>query len=258
LSLARLKTAAAALALAACAVAAMPAAAADLRVLCPAALRVPMLELARSFVKGGHKVEFVFASVGAIHKRVATGERGDVAIGTAQGIDALARLGRGIEGSQALLVHPLLALVVRKGAATTHLGTAESLAQLLRDATAIVVPDPARGVPGGSQVAELFERLGVADEVRSKTQFVSDAREVAKRAAAEAGAIGVAAMSDLVAAADVTVVVSIAEPATTGVTYAAMVIRGSAVEDAGRAFIAHLLSADAATVFRKAGYAPIH
>src|SRR5690606_19410270 len=58
----------------ACALGASAAAAGDLRVLCPSALRAPVLESARSFARaGGHRVEFVFAGVASIHKRVATG-----------------------------------------------------------------------------------------------------------------------------------------------------------------------------------------
>ena len=40
--------------------------AADVRVLCPSALRVPVIEAARSYSRAsGHRVEFIFASVGA-------------------------------------------------------------------------------------------------------------------------------------------------------------------------------------------------
>jgi ABC-type molybdate transport system substrate-binding protein len=126
----------------------------------------------------------------------------------------------------------------------------------MRYAASIVAPDAERGVPGGGQVEELFERLGIVGEIKAKTRYVADAREVAKRVAAGTEEVGVAVMSDLIAAAGVSVVGPIVEPVTSGVTYASVVIRGAAAGDAARAFIAHLLSAEAAVVLRKAGYAP--
>lgn len=229
---------------------------AELRVLCPSALRVPVLELARTFARSsGHRVEIVFASVGAIHKRVATGESPDVAIGTAQGVDALVRLGRGAEESQTRIVRSVLALAVRRGSVAPDVATAEALAEVLRAAASIVQPDPGVGAPGGAQVAELLERLGLGAELKPKTRFVSDSREVVKRIAAGSSDIGIAAMSDIAVAGEVVTVGPITDPATTGVVYAGVVVRGAKSAHAGRAFIAHLVGAGAATVFRAAGYA---
>jgi molybdate transport system substrate-binding protein len=235
-----------------------PAAAADVRVICPSALRAPMVESARSFARaGGHRVEFVFASVASVHKRIASGERADVAIGTAQGADALMRLGRAVEGTFVTLVRSALALALPPGALMPAIGDPASLSATLRQAQTVVIPDASLGVPGGAQTAELLQRLGLTEELRPHTRSVADAREVAKRVAAGDAQIGIGSMSDLAQAPGVAVLGPITEPATQGIEYAAVVVRGSTRADVAQAFIVHLRSAASQALFRKAGYLPV-
>lgn len=232
-----------------------PAPAAELRVFCASSLREPMLETARGFARAsGHRLAFVFASVGAVHKRVASGESADMAIGTLRGVNALVGLGRGVQGSQAPLVRSTLALVVAGSTAMPDVGTVEALAATLAATRSLVMPDPAVGAPGGAHAAELLEQLGIRAAVRAKTRLVADAREVSKQVAAGTVEAGLGAMSEMTPAADLAVLGPLVEPRPAGVVYAAVVVRGSGEMNAARAFIAHLRSPRAAAVFRKAGY----
>jgi molybdate transport system substrate-binding protein len=231
--------------------------AADIRVLAPGALRAPLIESARSFARsGGHRIEFVFASVAAVHKRVATGERADVAIGTADGTDALVRLGRGVEGSRVLLARTALALALGRRSGAPDIGTAAALAETLSRAETLVLPDAALGVPGGAQAAELLERLELAPELRARVRPLADVREVARRVASGAADMGIAAMSDLVTAADITVAGPIVEPRTRGIEYAAVAVSAGMQTELAHAFIAHLRTPAAQAVLRKAGFLP--
>lgn len=234
-----------------------PAFGAELRVFCPNVLRTPVLELARSFVRShGHKLELVFASVGAIHKRIATGENTDVVIGTMQGVDALVRLGRGLEGTDAVIARTALALALRRETPAPDNTTADALAQRLRTAASLVLPDSGVGAPGGVQVEEWLDRLGIVAEIKPRIQLVGDAREVVKRVASGAAEIGIAAMSDLVGVTDVIAFGPLLEPPTSGVSYAAVVSRRSASTEAARVFIGYLTTREAQAVFRAAGFAP--
>ena len=235
----------------------LPVAAAELRVLCPNTLRTPMLDSARAFVRGsGHKIEFIFASVGAIHKRVAGGEIVDVAIGTAQGVDALQRLGRALAGSDAAIARTVLALAAREHELKSVPADADRLAQALRDAPSLVYPDAELGSPGGGQAAELLDRLGLTAEVKAKSRLVADAREVAKRVAAGAAQLGIAQMNDILGMPGVVALGPINDPPTAGVVYVAVVPQRSLKADAARAFVNFLTSAEAKAAFRNAGYAP--
>jgi len=234
----------------------LPASATNLRVFCPNTLRAPVLELAGTFVHSSvHKVEFIFASVGAIHKRVATGESADIVIGTTRGISALVGLGRAMAGSEANIARAAIALATRRQGPAPRIAPREALAQTLRAASSLVLPDPNRGAPGAVQANELLEHLGLAAEVKTKTHFVADSGTVVKHVAAGRAEIGIAAMSDLVGAPDVVVTGPLADPSTAAVIYAVALIRRAASAELGRAFIEHLVGIEARAAFRAAGFA---
>jgi molybdenum ABC transporter molybdate-binding protein len=232
--------------------------AADVRVLAPAALRAPLIESARSFARsGGHRIEFVFASLGAVHKLIATGERADVVIGSAEGTEALVKLGRGAEGTRRVLVRTALALALSSTAGEVQIDDADALAAALQSAQTLAMPDASLGSPGGAQAAELLERLALTEPLRARTRLLADARDVARRVAAGAVDIGIGAMSDLAGSAPaVRVIGPILEPPTHGIVYAAVVPRASAQQDLARAFIAHLQTPSAQAILRQAGFLP--
>lgn len=234
----------------------MPTAAAgDLRVLCPNALRTPMLESTRSFARaGGHRVEFVFASVTGIHKRVATGERADVAIGSVRGAQALVGLGRAEEGSVVPLVESALALVVPKQACALDVADPAAIAQRLREARTLLAPDAGLGVPGGAQAAELLERLGLKEELRGRIRYVTDVKAIATRVASGAADVGLGTMSELLGAREVSVLGPIRDPRTEGASYAGLIVRPAANASLARAFLAHLLASESRALFRNAGF----
>ena len=229
---------------------------ADLRVLCANALREPVLELARTYARAtGDRVELVFASVGAVHKRVAGGDRADVAIGTLDGVEALVKLGPGIAGSEVPIVRSVLAVAVRPGTLRVGIESAEVLAQSLASARTIAAPDARAGVPGGVQVAELLEHLQLSAALGPKLRLVLDARDAAKRVAAGEVDLALAMMSDLLGSANVEVIGPITEPPTRGIVYAVVITRVAAMPERARRFVTHLRTVEAQRVFARAGYA---
>lgn len=236
---------------------AAPALAAELRVFCPSGLRGPALEAARAFVRSsGHRIEFVFADVGAIHKRVASGAAADVAIGTTPGIDALVRLGSALEGSDAPVARTVLALALPVRERAPQAPDADALTRVLRAADSLVYPDAALGASGGAQVAELVERLGLTAELEPKSRRVADAREVARRVAAGTAQAGIAHMNDIVGTPGAIAVGPLDDPPTSAIEYAAAVVRRSAHPQAAQAFVRFLAGGEANDAFRSAGYAP--
>jgi len=229
--------------------------AADLRVLCPNALREPALELARSYARAsGHRVEFVFASVGAIHKRVATGERADVVIGATEGIAALVKLGSADAGSQAEIVRTALALIALAPAALPAPDQTDAVERALLSAGSFGVPDARRGAPGGAQASELIDALPSAAALRPKIRGIAGGAEAVKLLAAGAIDLALVAMSEVAATPGIALAGPITQPPTRGISYAAVVPRTAQQAELGRAFIAHLRSPAAAKLFRLTGY----
>lgn len=229
--------------------------AADLRVLCPSALREPLLELARSYSRDTrHRVEFVFASVGAIHKRAAMNERADVVIGGTEGITALVKLGSADAGSQTEIARTALALVGREPASMPAPDDAEAVERALRAAGSLGVPDVQRGVPGAAQALELIDGLPAADELRTKIRWLVGGTEALKPLASGAIDLALVPMSEVAAAPGLKLAGPITSPPTRGVAYAAAVPRLAQQPELGRAFIAHLRTPAAAKILRQAGY----
>lgn len=229
-------------------------AAADLRVLCPSALRGPALEIARSYARQtGHRVEFLFASAGAIHKRAAMNERADVVIGGDDAVVALAKLGVADAATVARVARTALALAGRPGAVLPAPDLDGAVAAALRAGASVGVPDPQRGMAGSAQVAELIDALGLQGDLQSRLRPVGSIAEAARLL--ESGDIDLALlpMSEL-GASGLRVSGPIASPPTRGLVYAAAVLRAASVPDAARGFVAHLRSAAAVGAWQQAGY----
>jgi ABC-type molybdate transport system substrate-binding protein len=229
--------------------------AAELRVYCPSALREPMLEAARAYARStDHRVQFVFASLGALQKRVAMGERADVVIGSAQGVEALVRLGMAREESRVEIATTILAFAVRRGTPLPSIADAQEMRGAVESAAAVGVPDEARGAPGAAQVNQLLQALQLSAEVRSRLRRLGGGAEAVKLL--HQGVIDLALlwMSDVAGVAGIETSAPILIVPTQGVTYAAAVPRSAPEPELGRSFIAHLRSTDSAQAFARAGY----
>lgn len=232
--------------------------AADLRVYCPSALREPMIEAARSYVRAsGQRVAFVFASLGAVHKRVALGEPADVVIGSSAGIEALNKLGLGLEESAAEVARSALALAAPRGTVLPAPDDVEGIRRALASTAVLGVPDAAGGAPGAAQAGELLQALVPADQMQARVRPLSGGAEAVKRLADGGIGLAVVWMNEVAGVAAVEVSGPILRPPTRAASYAATVLRSSDRPASARAFIAHLRSAGVAAVLRRAGYVPV-
>ncbi len=98
-------------------------------------------------------------------KRVAAGEAFDVVILASDAIDRLIAGGHLRAGSRVDLVRSEVAIAVRAGAAVPDVGSEEALKQAVLAARNISYSTG----PSGVALAALFERWGIADEVRGRT-----------------------------------------------------------------------------------------
>lgn len=232
-----------------------PAAAADLRVYCPNALREPMLEAARSYARTAtHRVEFVFASLGTIQKRVAMGEPTDIVIGSVEGVEALVKLGMLRADSRATIAHTMLVFAARDVATLPNVGDADPMRRAIESSAVLGVPDAGRGVPGASQANELLQALAPSSEARARIRWLGSGAEAAKLL--QSGRIDLALlwMSDVAGLPGIAISDPILVVPTQGASFAAAVPRTAKQPELGINFIAHLRSAEAAKSFLRAGY----
>jgi molybdate transport system substrate-binding protein len=138
---------------------------APLRGISSLATRHLLAELAQASVAAGAPA-VSFESTGGVDaaRRVEAGERFDVVVLASDAIERLAAAGRVVPGSRTDLVRSGVAVAVRAGAARPAVGSADELKQAVLAARTVGYSTG----PSGVALTALFERWGIADEIRER------------------------------------------------------------------------------------------
>ncbi|HET8563598.1 MAG TPA: molybdate ABC transporter substrate-binding protein [Candidatus Binatia bacterium] len=146
--------------------------AAELKVLSAFGMQSVLEDLGPKFERAtGHKLAISFATGGATVKRARGGDAADVVITLRQGIDTLAKEGKAVAGSVTELARAGIFVAVRKGTPKPDVSSPDALKRTLLAAKSISYVDPASGGASGIHFAKVLDRLGIANEMKSKTVF---------------------------------------------------------------------------------------
>jgi molybdate transport system substrate-binding protein len=185
---------------------AMAAGAAEVKVLVAGALKPLVVALAPDFERAtGHRVVVETATAGALAQRAAAGEAVDVLVVTQAGIDTLLPSGRLAAGSAVPLARVGIGVAVKAGTTVPDIHDVAALRRALLEARAVALIDPTAGGSSGIYLAGLFERMGIADEMRRKAVLVPGGLTGAKLVSGEAD-LALQQMSELLVVPGVTVV----------------------------------------------------
>lgn len=170
--------------------------AADLKVLSAGAYKRVALELAAEFEKKtGNKVTIENDTAGGLGKRVGAGEYFDIVIMPPLVMGPY--LGNRLDESSAkALARAGIGVAVKQGAAAPDISTVDSWKQALLAARAVAYIDPASGGSSGIYLAQLFETMGIAQQLKAKSVLVKGGLVAEKIASGEAD-IGLQQMSEL-------------------------------------------------------------
>jgi len=187
------------------------ASAAELKVLSAGAMRAALQELAPAFeAASGHKLKIEYATAGVVEQKVAAGDEIDVAILTKPRLDKLVSGAKIVGGTTRSLARAEIGLAVKKGAPKPDISSVEALKKTLLNAKSIAYADPASGATSGSYLAQAFEKLGIAAELKPKTRLVSgtptQGPRVAEEVARGEAEIGLQPIGELIEVAGVDVV----------------------------------------------------
>jgi molybdate transport system substrate-binding protein len=150
------------------------AAAAELKVLSAGAMRAVLEELGPAFEKSsGHKLKIEYATAGKVEEKVTADDAIDVAIATKPRVDKLVRVAKLVSGTTTTLASAPLGVAVKKGAAKPDISSVEAFKKALLNAKSIAYTDPASGGTSGIHLAQMIEKLGIANELKPKTKLVS-------------------------------------------------------------------------------------
>jgi molybdate transport system substrate-binding protein len=186
---------------------------------------------------------------GSIPDRLAHGERADVVIMAAGGIDELAKAGRLVAGSRADLARSSIGLAVRAGGAKPDISTVEALTRALLAAKSVAYSSSVSGVYVST---ELFQRLGIATEMANKSRRI-ESEPVGVAVARGDAELGFQQISELRPVPGLEVVGPL-PPAVQRVTiFAAAAGAGAPNPAGGRALITFLASPAAAAAIARSG-----
>lgn len=198
----------------------------------------------------GFAIETRFDPTARLLAAIRDGLRGDVAILTAEGIEAEIAAGVLAAGSRRDLVRSFVGVAVPAGAPRPDISTPEAF----RDAL-LAAPSLAYSRAGASGIffAGLIERLGIADAVNAKARIIPQGF-TAELAARGEVALAIQQVSELMAIPGVDVVGKLPEAINTCAIFSAATFAGAAPE-AGR-FLGWLAAALTPEVLRAGGLEP--
>jgi len=225
--------------------------AAEVKVLASAALKAAYLEMQPEFERStGHRLVTVWAPTAEMAKRVGSGEAVDLVIMATDRIDELIRSGRIVAGSRVDLARSGVGIALRAGAPRPDLASVDAVKRALLAAKSIAYSTGLSGV----YVVELFQRMGIADELKPKLKQVQGVPigEIVARGEAE---LGFQQMSELLHVAGIQST-PLPDEIQHTIYFAAGVPAAAREPEAARALARFFTTPDAALAIRKTGLEP--
>ena len=224
-----------------------------IEVMATAAIQEAYFELVPEFERAtGHKVVTLWVPTVDVMSRIKDGETVDLVIMAADSVDELIRLGKIVPGSRVDIATSGIGVAVRAGATKPDISSAEALARTLLAAKSIVYSFG----PSGVYLAELFQRLGIADQLKPKLRQVKGEPTGAVVARGEAE-IGFQQVCELLPVAGIALLGPLPASIQKITVIAAGLHVGAKEADAARALVRFLTAPAAAPVIRKKGMAPV-
>ncbi len=231
----------------------------EIKVMTSGAFTAAYLELVPRFERATqYKVVTSFgASMGtapdSIPMRMQRGEAVDVVILARPALDELASQGKVLRDSRVDLVRSSIGMAVRSGAPKPDIGTVDALKRTLLEAKSIAYSDSASGVYLST---EMFQRLGIAEQVSGKSQRIKTMSVGAVVARGDAE-IGFQQISELLPVPGIDYVGPLPREVQKVTVFSAGVAAGSKNADAARMLIQFLASPAAIPAIAKSGLDPV-
>lgn len=190
-------------------------------------------------------------SVGGVDaaKRVMAGEAFDVVVLASDAIDKLIAAGRVLAGSKADLVRSGVAVAVKAGAARPDITSEQAVKRA-------VLAAPTLGYstgPSGVQLASLFERWGIAQEIAPRIVTAPPGVPVGTLVARGEVALGFQQLSELMSLEGIDVLGPLPPAIQITTTFSAGVCTASTQPDAARALLTFLASPSTAQTKQRHG-----
>jgi len=200
----------------------------------------------------GHKVAIGYNTTAQTLGLIRDGQSADVVIATAAGVDELTSLGKVMAGSRVDLAATNIGVAVRKGARKPEIGTVEAFKRALLEAKSVAYT--ASGL-SGMYFARLIEQLGIAEQIKPKSQ-IRPGGLIAEVVVAGEAELAVQMVSELLSVPGAELVGLLPAEINQTSMIAAGILSSTKQSEAARALIHHLAAAASAAAFKAKGLAP--
>jgi molybdate transport system substrate-binding protein len=217
--------------------------AADIKVLSAGAIKPVIVAALPQFEqRTGHKVTVENDTAGGLLKRVRAGEKFDLLVMPLPALQQLA--GEGAVNAAGLqpLAKVGIGVAVKQGEPAPDIGSVAAFRGALVAARKVAYIDPAAGGSSGIYLAQLFERMGIADQITPKAVLVPGGL-VAQRLVTGEADLAVHQISEIMAVPGVTLVGPIPAEVQNYTVYAAALSANPAAADAARQLLSALAGA---------------
>lgn len=239
-------------AVAACAVA-MSATAAEIKVLTAGAFKPVVLALAPEFERQtGHRLSVDNDTAGALVRRISGGEAFDLVVATPAALEQLAQAGKVAADAPTQLARVAIGVAVKRGAPMPDISSVAAFVQALQGARAVAYIDPASGGSSGIYLAQLFEKMGLAAQLKAKAVLVPGGL-VAQRVVSGEADIAIHQISEILAVPGAALVGPIPSEIQHYTVYAGALSATVRDRAATQAFLAVLASAAAQALLQDKG-----
>jgi molybdate transport system substrate-binding protein len=210
-------------------------------------------ELVPQFEKAsGHKVTTVFTGTLDLQKRIAAGETYDLIIMAGPAIDDFIKSGTVVPGSRVNIAKSGVGVGVRAGAPKPDISSTEAFKKTLLAAKTIGYSTG----PSGVYVTGLFQRLGIADQIKGKLKQTPTGIFVGSIVASGEAEIGVQQVSEMSHFPGVDYVGPLPADIQEITVFSSGIQAGAKQADAANAWVKFLTAPAAAPAFKSKGLEP--
>jgi len=230
----------------------------ELHLLVGGAMSEPFHEVAKAFEKKtGHRVSITVDNSGALQRRLRDGEKADIILIAAQGMEALQKENRIVQGTRVALGRALMAVAVRADAPPMDLATGADFRKALLDAKSVALTDPAGGGTAGVYMAAILERFDITEEMRPKIIYRTQGSFVTEAVANGEADLGVTFTSEITPNKGAKIAGLLPDEVQMPTDYAAAVPAGAPSPEIAKAFLQEFKTPFAREAIRKAGLEPL-
>jgi molybdate transport system substrate-binding protein len=227
--------------------------AAEVKLIGSAAVKEVVLDLIPAFEKAtGHKVTTIWSGTETVTKRVSGGEVVDIVLIAAPNVDRLIAEGKLVAGSRTDVAKSGIGVAVRAGLPKPDISSGEAVKNAVLAARSVAYSSG----PSGFYLADLFRRMGIADQIKDKVKQAPSGVQVGELVARGEVDLGFQQVSELLHLKGIQYLGPLPADIQHITVYSAGLHRAAPEPDAAKALLKFLTAPEAGPVIRKTGMEP--